>query len=121
MGLCVRMTLGKHILVLVAFMFFMMPGMHAAAHHDDHDHGHAAGTELCGLPVHTCACHSCESIPCEDEVQVPQETILGSSIVAAPAYSFILFTFSEKRPAPQRAPSTVSGTLAALQTVQLLI
>jgi hypothetical protein len=112
------MTLFKHILVVVALLAAAMPCCHAV--------GHAlpacdVGAEAGIAASHTCACHSCDEAVCHDDVDMPQELTTSSAAFEVPVTSLQLFIISETKPLKRLAPPTVSGILASLQTVQLLI
>ncbi|MCF7849958.1 MAG: hypothetical protein K9M45_13985 [Kiritimatiellales bacterium] len=113
------MKLLKHILVVVALLAATMPCCYAG--HTGHDHEHAAGVELCALPTHTCHCHSCDQVPCKDNAQLPQEQAAPYETIEVPAVSAQAVIFLEHKPAIRQFPHPVSGVLASLQTVQLLI
>ena len=112
------MKLLKHILVVVALMVAAIPCCHAAAH-DVHGHEHDAESQICA--VHHCTCHSCDEIPCSDEFEIPKELTVAAASVAIPPSSFLLFVFTDTKPAARQDPPSISGILAAIQTVQLLI
>jgi hypothetical protein len=112
------MTWLKHILVVIALMVSAMPCCHAADH-DTHGHDADAAAEICA--THACACHSCDEIPCSDQLEVPQEMITASASVGIPARSIQLIVFSETKPVIRQVPLSVTGILASIQTVQLLI
>ena len=108
----------KHILIAVAVLIAAMPCFHT---HESglHDHGDDAEIELCG--AHTCACHTCDEVPCAEDLEMPQERTLASVAVALPPPPVLLFVFSEQHTAVRQEPPMVSGVLASIQTVQLLI
>jgi hypothetical protein len=108
----------KHILVMVALLATMLPCSHAAEHHD-HDHG--ATVELCAFATDPCECHSCDHKACSDdvEIQIDRTSVSKTSVIyTAPA---ILLPILETKPVLKKTILPVSGILAVIQTVQLLI
>ncbi|MEA2069207.1 MAG: hypothetical protein U9P12_08405 [Verrucomicrobiota bacterium] len=112
------MKLLRHILMVIALMAAVMPCCHADAH-DLHSHGAQADAGLCAS--HACACHSCEETPCGDKLDMPQNLTVASASVVIPSSPIRLFIFTEAKPVTRQAPPKVTGILATLQTVQLLI
>lgn len=104
-------------LVVIALLVAAMPCCHAA----DHDlHEHDADTaEICA--AHECACHACDEARCAAGLEMHQQPSVVSITVATPPSPFYIFVFKETRPVIRQASSPASGTLACLQTVQLLI
>ncbi|VGO21537.1 hypothetical protein [Pontiella sulfatireligans] len=112
------MKLLKHILVVVALLFAAMPCVHARGH-AEHAHDAATGAELCAS--HTCSCHSCDAAPCADAPEMPLQLTVASASASMPSSPIQLFIFTELKPVVRQIPPSVSGFLASLQTVQLLI
>ncbi|MEN8254526.1 MAG: hypothetical protein ABFR33_03555 [Verrucomicrobiota bacterium] len=111
------MKLLKPILV-IALLAMLLPCSHAAMHHD---HEHDAAMELCALDTSPCECHSCEHQPCSDNVEIQLDRTPDSNTVEQPFSPDVLFTVPEPKPALRQTLPPVSGILASLQTVQLLI
>lgn len=112
------MALLKHILVVVALLAAAMPCCHAI--------GHAApardvGTEASIDVSHACACHSCDEMVCYDNIDMPQELTASFDAFDVPVTFQQLFIISETKPLKRLVPPSVSGVLASIQTVQLLI
>ena len=108
----------KHILVVLALLVVAFPCCHAVGH-DKHAHEADVPAEICA--THACACHTCGDIPCDDELDIPQELTVASTSVIIPAFSVTLFIFAEIKPVIRQLPPSVNSTLAAIQTIQLLI
>ncbi|MEE9369331.1 MAG: hypothetical protein V3V05_10800 [Pontiella sp.] len=108
----------KNILVVMALLIVAFPCCHAVGH-DEHAHEAGRQAEICA--THACACHTCGDVQCDDEREIPQELTVSSTPVAIPAFSVALFIFNETKPRLRQHPISVYGTLASLQTIQLLI
>jgi hypothetical protein len=112
------MNILKHILVVGALLVTMLPCSHAVAHHE-HEHGSAM--ELCEVSASPCECHSCDHEPCSDQCEIEFNPAPGSLVIEQPPSPTVLFILPEPRPAKNEIPPPISGFLAAIQTVQLLI
>jgi hypothetical protein len=114
------MKLLKHILMVVALLATLLPCSHAAIHHG-HGHDHGTAMELCALGASPCACHSCDHQPCSDRLEIQRRPAPVSDTIEPPAALVLFLSFPETKPAIKKTTPPVSGILAALQTVQLLI
>ena len=112
------MNLLKHIFVVSALLATMLPCNHSPAHHE-HDHGSAV--ELCAVSTTSCECHSCEKEPCSAKPEVKFNPAPGTQIIESPSNPAVLFILPEPQLAMSKIIPPVSGVLAAIQTVQLLI
>jgi len=108
----------KHILVVVALLAAMLPCGHAGVHHD---HGHDADAGQCALAAEPCECHSCDHQPCSDDIEIQLDLTPVSETIVQPVISDVLYVLPEIHPALNKTIPPVSGILAALQTIQLLI
>lgn len=108
----------KNILLVVALLAAMLPCAHAGGHHG---HDHDAAVELCSLDASPCECHACDHTPCPDAVQIPLEQICPMGASLPPPTLISLFVLPETKPPLKQLPPPVSGSLAIIQTVQLLI
>ena len=108
----------KHILVVIGLMVAALPCSHAFAHDA---HAHAPETSSEAYTPQACHCHSCEDVPCNDDLDMPQELTVSSVVLAAPVASIQLFIFSETKPAVRQIPPSVTVFLTSIQTIQLLI
>ena len=108
----------KHILVVIALLMVAIPCSHAESH-AEHAHDTERQAEICA--THACACHTCGDIPCADELEMPQQIPVVSTSAAIPTISVMLFTVTEIKSEPRQLLVSAQGTLASLQTVQLLI
>ncbi|RKX46520.1 MAG: hypothetical protein DRP64_03065 [Verrucomicrobia bacterium] len=106
----------KHILVVVALLAAMLPCGHAAVHHG---HGHDAGQ--CALAAEPCECHSCDHQPCSYDIEIQLDLTPVSETIVQSVIPNVLFILPEIHPALNKTIPPVSGVLASLQTVQLLI
>jgi len=107
----------KHILV-IALLVAMLPCSHAAMYHE---HEHDVAMELCAIAEEPCECRSCEHQPCADKIEIQFDRAPDSNTIEQPFSPDVLFTLPESKPALRQTLPPVSGTLATLQTVQLLI
>ena len=112
------MRLLNHILVMVALLAVMLPCGHGAEHHD---HGHDSAPELCAVAAEPCECHSCNHQSCPDSVEIQLDRTPDSNTIKPPSIPALLFVLPETKSILKQTLPPVSGTLAALQTVQLLI
>lgn len=108
----------KHILLMVTLLIAAMPHFHA---HELIGHTHDASARADLSASHTCECHACDEAPCADGFEMPQESVSGSITVPEAPVSLQQVVFTKPGPVVYRAPLTVSGTLARIQTIQLLI
>ncbi len=112
------MHLLKHILIAIALLMAAMPCAHALSH-VLHGHDHNASVEMCA--AHACSCHACDEVPCSGEQDPPQEKISSICSVEFPPKPQLLFVFRETKPAQKQTALPLSGALASIRTVQLLI
>jgi len=113
------MKLLKHILV-IALLAAILPCSHAAMHHD-HDHEHDVAMELCAIATEPCECHSCEHQPCADKLEIQLDHTSDTTTIKPPASPAVLFVLLETKPVLRQTLPPISGILAILRTVQLLI
>jgi len=108
----------KHILMGIALLVTLLPCTHAFG---CQDHGHDSAEERCALDTLPCECHSCDHQhgSSDLEIQVVPSSISGSLPVFHPAT--IRLPMPKYKPAFRNDSLPVSGTLAVIQTVQLLI
>ena len=108
----------KHILIMIALIVASMSCCQADDH-DLHAHDAEAGAEICSS--HDCSCHTCDETACSDVFEMPQRLVVSTAMLTAPTAAIELYVLSEtKRPVQQVSPA-VTGILASIQTVQLLI
>jgi len=112
------MKLMKHILVVVSLLAMVLPCVHAAAHDSHH---HEEGLALCEIAVAPCACHSCEQQPCTDKVEIQLDRTPVTTTIGQPSIPALLFVLPDTKPVLRKTSPSVSGVLATLRTVQLLI
>ena len=77
--------------------------------------------ELCAVSAMPCECHSCNHQPCPDSVELQLDRTLDSNLIEYPSTPALLFVLPETKSVLKQTLPPVPGTLAALQTVQLLI
>ncbi len=107
------MSFFKHILVVVALLAAMLPCSHAE-YHDHHEHDAAM--------AEPCECHSCNHPPCPDSVEIELDhNTPDSNTIVPPSTPVLLFVLPETKFILKQTLPPASGTLAVLQTVQLLI
>lgn len=107
------MNLLRHILVVVALLAAVLPCSHAAEHHD--------AIELCTFAAEPCECHSCNHQPCPDSVEIEFDRAPDSNTIVPPSTPALLFVLPETKPTLKQPLPPVSGILAVIQTIQLLI
>jgi len=112
------MKLLKHILVVVSLLATVLPCIHAAEHYEHH---HSGGVELCAIGTEPCACHSCEELPCTDKGEIQLSRTPDTATIGQPSIPVLLYVLPEAKPVIKKTTPPVSGVLAILQTVQLLI
>ena len=110
------MKLLNHILVVLALLATMLPCGHADVHHDHH-HDDGVLSEISAEPC----CHSCDHQPCADKVEIQVDRTFHSCTLEQPSFSTVLFVLPEIYLDLKQAPPPVSGILADLRTIQLLI
>ena len=115
-----RMNFLKHILVMAVLLATLLPCSHAAMNHE-HGRDHGSVMELCALDVAPCACHSCDHQPCSGHLEIQRSPAPVSSTIGPSASIVLFFSFPETTLATKKTTPPVSGILAVLQTVQLLI
>jgi hypothetical protein len=108
----------KHSLVMVVLLAAIMPCSHAAGHHD---HDHDAIMELCAFSTDPCECHSCDHQPCSDDAKIQNDRTLVSKTIELSTTPALRFPMPKYQPTIRQTLSPVSGILASIQTVQLLI
>lgn len=108
----------KHILMGIALLAALLPCVHAL---EPHDHGHNAAAEQCALDGSPCECHACDHKPCAADKKIQFHRAPDSTPIERPPLAALLFILPQTQPALKKAPPLVSGTLASLQTIQLLI
>ena len=108
----------KHILVVVALLATMLPCCLAA---ERHNHNHESTMELCAFATSPCECHSCDHESCADDLEIHFNLASGTQAIEQPSNPEVLFTLPEPLPAKSKKNPPVSGFLASIQTVQLLI
>jgi hypothetical protein len=114
-----HMRILKNILLVMALFLMAMPCTHAADHH--HGSPFSEQTDQFSA-VHTCECHSCDAdTVCTEPLEMPQELALSTIICVFPTSGTPLFVLNLSRPKHIQILPPVSGELARLKTVQLLI
>lgn len=106
----------KHILLMVALLAAMLPCIHAVEHHD-----HDTIVELCALDASPCECHSCEHQPCSADIEIQLGRTSTTDTIAIANTPAIAFPLPEYKPALRQTSPPVTGILAVIQTIQLLI
>jgi len=112
------MGLLKHILVVVALLAATLPCSHATEHHD---HGHNPALELCAVDASPCECHSCDHQPCSTDIEIQLDRTSVSDSLEVLRHAAIRLPLPQYKPAFRNTSIPVSGILASIQTVQLLI
>lgn len=112
------MKLWKHVLIALALLVGLVPCGHAFLHHD---HDHLAAMEVCALSSIPCECHSCDHKACTPKTGEQRILPPVPATVEPPSSPAVLFVLPETAPAIRPSTPPVSGVLAILQTVQLLI
>ena len=108
----------KHILLATALLAALLPGAHALEHHG---HEHDSALELCALDALPCECHSCDHQPCSADVEIQLDRTVASVSLEVPLPAAIRLSLPEYKPTLRNTTPRVSGILASIQTVQLLI
>ena len=102
----------------IALLVTLLPCTHAFGCHDD---GHDSAEEHCALDALPCECHSCDHQHCSSdlEIQVVPSSVSGSLPVFH--HAVIRLPMAKYKSAFRNHSLPVSGILAVIQTVQLLI
>ena len=115
------MTWQKNILVVIALLAVMLLCSHAVEQHDDCDYGFAE--ELWDCVGTYCNCYTSNHLPCANKQQVQFKCPTAPKKVHAATDVLVgdRFYLSEHKQATKPHHPLVSGVLASILTVQLLI